>query len=238
MIYSIYEIEPVAMQESPASSTQRNAFTVMMSAAKELKFPSKVFSTPERYEVGRGDHRLHDDVVDFLKQKCLGFSPGTENTTGKQVTKSSSDALFYLQPHLMTLSGRISNFVPTYFSCILSGNVYNNPQLHRHAVPPIKRESLDKISDPLYSLMMLPLMQSSKWNEFSIAIKALVTNIQKYKEYLQQQAEKMQEAHRSPTPVRSICDSKSTHVKFIPEVSIRKPYLISRYDTLEKNYYH
>ena len=58
-----------------------------MDASKQLKLPAKTFSTPERYEIGRGDHRLHDDI-DFLKERSLGFSPGTENTTGKQVVFS------------------------------------------------------------------------------------------------------------------------------------------------------
>ena len=74
--FILYSKEVVVEQEH-SPNPQKNVFVVMMMAAKELKLPPEVFSTPERYEVGRGDHRLHDDIIDFLKGKCLGFSTGT-----------------------------------------------------------------------------------------------------------------------------------------------------------------
>ena len=36
---------------------QRNAISVLMMAAKELKLTPEVFATPEMYEIRRGDHR-------------------------------------------------------------------------------------------------------------------------------------------------------------------------------------
>ena len=99
-----FEVQSMLDEQPPLTEpSQRSAFTVMMVAPREVKLPSKILITPERYEIGRGDHRLHDDVIDFMKNKGLGFSPGTENTTGKQVVKALSDALFYIQPNLKTL---------------------------------------------------------------------------------------------------------------------------------------
>ena len=63
----------VAVQQEDKDHSPRNAFTVMMAASKQLKLPSKLFATPERYEAGRGDHRLHDDVIDFLEREAFGF---------------------------------------------------------------------------------------------------------------------------------------------------------------------
>ena len=88
--------------------------------------------------------------------------------------------------------------------------VYNDPQQHKHAIAPIKREALGKIGAPLYDLMLLPVMQASRWKEFSTAVDALAKNIDKYKEYLEQQVEKMQKAHQSPSPVHSFGDGKSS----------------------------
>lgn len=223
----------VAVHQEPSDNPPRNAYTVMMMAAKELKFPSKVFSTPERYEIGRGDHRLHDDVVDFLRNKGLGFSPGAENTTGKQVVKSVSDALFYIQPHLKTFNGRIPAFIPSYFSCLLD-QIYNDPQSHKHALSPIKREMLQKISGPLFTLMLLPLMKTARWKAFAAAVEALAKNIDMYMEYLQQQTIRMREAHRSPTPVRCCGDGTSSHIKFVIGAGIRRPSIIARYKYLEE----
>ena len=232
--YVRYEM---ATDEQPQITPIRNAFTVLMDASKQLKLPAKTFSTPERYEIGRGDHRLHDDIIDFLKERGLGFSPGTENTTGKQVVKALCDALFFIQPHLTTLCGRITSFIPTYFNCLMQ-RVYNDPQQHKHAIAPIKREALSKIGAPLYDLMLLPVMQASRWQEFSTAVDALAKNIDKYKEYLEQQVEKMQKAHQSPSPVRSFGDGKSSHVKFILGAATRKPNLITRYKILEEFMFH
>ena len=62
----------IAVQKEPSVNAPRNTFTVMMTAAIELKFPPKMFSTPETYEIGRGDHCLHDNIIDFLKERMLG----------------------------------------------------------------------------------------------------------------------------------------------------------------------
>lgn len=154
---------------------------------------------------------MHDDIVDFLKERGLGISPGVEHTTGKLVVKTLADALFYIQPHEKTLSGRIPNFIPSYFSCLLE-QVYNDPKSHKHAISPIKRETLQKITASLYTLMLLPLMQTARWK---VCIAAIAKNIDKYIEYLHQQATKMKEAHRSPTPIRSCGDGTSSHVKLL-----------------------
>ena len=53
-------------QDPPPEHPQRNAFILMMAAARELKLPPKIFAISERYEVGRGDHRLHDDIFKFF----------------------------------------------------------------------------------------------------------------------------------------------------------------------------
>ena len=45
--------EEVLVEQEHSPNPQKNDFAVMMMAAKELKLPPKVFSTPERYEVGR-----------------------------------------------------------------------------------------------------------------------------------------------------------------------------------------
>lgn len=202
--YSVIEAE----EQRALSATlppQKNAFSVMMVAARELRLPSKILSTPERYETGRGDHRVHDDVIDYMKDKGLGFSAGT----GKQIVGALSKALFYMQPHAKTFHARIPNFVPPYFACLLR-KVYNDPTAHKHASPPIKREALEKISAPLFSLKLLPLMELPRWKEFSVAVGTLAENFHKYKAYLEQQTEKMQHAHKSLAPLRSsACENRS-----------------------------
>ncbi len=65
-----FEVQSMLDEHPPLTEpSQRGAFTVMIVAAREVKLPSKILTTPERYEIGRGDHRLHDDVIDFIKKR-------------------------------------------------------------------------------------------------------------------------------------------------------------------------
>ena len=138
------------------------AYSVLMaSSARELKLPSKLLMN---YETGRGDLRLHNDIIGFLRERNLGFSPGLENTTGSQIVKCLTDALFYIQPHYKTLQARIPNFLPPYFSALFT-KVYNDPKAHKHAVPQLKSVQLKKVSAPLYSILLLPMMMTrSHWH--------------------------------------------------------------------------
>ncbi len=100
--------------------------------------------------------------------------------------------------------------------------MYNNPHAHKHAIPPIKKDILDKISRPLFDIMLLPVMQAAKWKEFVAAIDILSKNINKYLEYLQEQATKMQQIYPSLTLIRSLGDGTSSNVKFVVGASNRK----------------
>ena len=214
------------------TSSQRDAFTVLMTSAKKPRLPPKLL-TPGKYDSGRGDHRLHDDIIDFLGTKKLGFGAGTENTTGKQVVKALSNALFYFQPHCKSLNDRIPHFVPSYFDCLMV-KVYNNPAAHRHRGAPIKREILIKTNALLYAVMILPALQTVLWKEFTDSLHVLSENCHKYITYLEEKATEVQKNHHSPSPGRSILDGTSSNRKFVVRATIRKPCIVERYKALEQ----
>ena len=59
-----YEVQAMPPdQDPPPEHPQRNAFTLMMAAARELNLPPKIFTTTDKYELEKGDHRLHDDII-------------------------------------------------------------------------------------------------------------------------------------------------------------------------------
>lgn len=98
----------------------------------------------------------------------------------------------------------------------------------------MKREALEKVSGPLFSLLILPVMQTPAWKEFAAAIRALAENAHKYCTYLEEKADTMQQVHHSASTVRSIHDGNPSSVKFITKADVRKPNLIARYKTLEE----
>ena len=202
-----------------------------MTSAKKPRLPPKLL-TPGKYDSGRGDHRLHDDIIDFLGTKKLGFGAGTENTTGK-VVKALSNALLYFQPHYRSLNDRIPHVVPSYFDCLMV-KMHNNPAAHRHRVAPIKREILIKTNDLLYAVMILPGLQTVQWKEFTDSLRVLSENCHKYITYLEEKAAEVQKNHHSPSPGRSILDGTSSNRKFVVGATIRKPCLVERYKALEQ----
>ena len=201
-------------QDLPTEHPQRNAFTVMLTSATELKLPPKILTTNERYEVRRDDRHLHYDIIDLFNHKGFGFSPATGNSTGKQIVKALTDAIFHIQPRLRTFNGRIPNLIPSYFSALLD-HVYNNPQAHKHALHLIKKGTLHKISSPLFSLMLFPVMQAAAW-------KQLFTFYQKN---INRTNHQNATGNHSLT-LQSIGDGTSSHIKFVVGASVRKPNLI------------
>ena len=227
--YIRFIFQPNIVRDSGARNDGVNTFSVLMASARELKLPPKVLSN---YETGRGDLRLHDDIIDFLRERNMGFSPGIENTTGSQIVKCVTNALFYIQPHYKTLQGRIPGFLPPYFSSLLS-KVYNDPKAHKHAVPHMKSDQLRQVSTPLYSILLLPMMAKSQWKDFSDAVRVLAENFKKYSEYLDEKSSTMAQVHSSMTPARTVSDEKSMNIKIIKADGARKPNLIARYKELE-----
>ncbi len=208
--------------------SRRNAATVLMSASKQLRWPDKHFSSQEDYDKGNGDKKLHDDIIDFLKTRGLGFSPGCENTSGKEFVGLLQSVLFAVQPHLQKLHGRKKNFIPCYFGPLME-KVYNNPSAHHHKCPPLTQAFLDKLSSSLYVVLDVPWLQKPRWNECASSLKALVLNIDEYRNYLEHQASQQNIRHRSPTPLRCTADGKSTNIHVMKGASVRSADLISRY---------
>ena len=207
--------------------SMRNAATVLMGASKQLRWPEKNFTNPDDYKQGNGLKRLYDDIIDFLMSRNLGFAPGCENTSGKEFVRGLQGVLFSLQPHLKTLQDRKKNFVPVYFEPLIK-NVYNNPASHHHKRSPLSREVLNKLGSSLYTLLSVPWLQRPKWKECAESIKALAANIDDYRTYLEHQGKQQLIRHRSPTPLRSITDGKSSNIHMIKSASVRSVRLISR----------
>jgi hypothetical protein len=228
--YIRFIFQPNIVNDNGEKNGGVNAFSVLMASARELKLPPKILSN---YETGRGDLRLHDDVIDFLRERNMGFSPGVENTTGNQIVKYVADALFYIQPHYKTLQATIPGFLPPYFSPLLS-KVYNDPKAHKHAVPQMKSDQLRQVSAPLYSIPLLPMMAKSQWKDFSDAVRVLAENFKKYSEYLDEKSSTMAQVHSSTTPARTVSDGRSVNIKIVKAEGARKPNLIARYKELEE----
>ena len=181
----------------------------------------------------RGDSLLYSDIIEFLSNHSLGFHAGVECTSGKLVVSALQKALFYLQPHLSTLNGRKSNFVPVYFKPLIEKN-YNDPSSHHHAIKPLEKTKLYNILQRLYDCLALPAIGMPRWDSFKSSLEEIALNISNYVSYLSEKSESMSLAHHSSTPMRTPSDGSSSNVRFISSNGARKPHFITRYRELEK----
>ena len=225
-----YVYPPPQKRSQDVSSSSQSAFTVLLSSAKELHLPKKLL--PENAEGGRGDYKLHDDIVDFLAIQKLGFSASCEVTSGKQVVSTLQHSLFYLLPHLSTLNARKSTFLPEYF-LPFTKKIYSDPKAHKHSLAPLERKKLVSLSREMYSVLSLPCMSEQPWIAFASSLYTLAKNVDAYSEYLQQKAAEMQTKQRELTPLRTPVDGHSSNVKSVAEAKARSPRLIARYKDLE-----
>ena len=47
----------------------------------------------------RGDQVLRNDVIGYLQERKVGWSPSVVSTSGEQLVKTLTAALWYLDPH-------------------------------------------------------------------------------------------------------------------------------------------
>lgn len=211
-----------------SGSTLKNAAEVLMSNAKKLCLPNKIDSGARN----RGDIQLYNDIIQFMMNKSLGFHPGTEQASGRQIIVALQKVLFYIQPHLQTLNGRKANFVPVYFQPLLQ-RAYNNPSSHGHSVKPLERSKLETLSQSIFDCLSLPIINAPLWSLFKSALEELSFNVVGYVHYLESNVERVTRVHRSPTPMRSPKDGSSSCVRIIHASKARKPELVARYLDLE-----
>lgn len=93
---------------------------------------------------------------------------------------------------------------------------------------------VSKVSDPLFSVLLLPTLQSPRWKDFTLALRTFCENCHKYIAYLEEKAAVVQRNNRSPSPIRSMFDGKSSNQSFVAKAGIRKPCIIACYKALEE----
>ena len=91
-----------------AETQEPNALSILMQNAGRLVLPPAVnvpvCSSSEQQL--RGNQRLRNDVLQYLQERKVGWSPSTVSTTGEQLVKVLTSALWYLDPHHKQLSDR------------------------------------------------------------------------------------------------------------------------------------
>ncbi len=94
--YICYKLEEDAVNVTATS--ERNVATVLMQNARRLVQPSLITPASPSEKLC-GDLSLRNDVVRYLQDMDVGWSPSTVSTTGEKFVKTLAAALWYIDPH-------------------------------------------------------------------------------------------------------------------------------------------
>ena len=76
-----------------------------MQSARQLVLPPAITPSSDS-ELLWADHTLRNDIIQYLLEKKVGWSPTTVSTTGEQFVKILTAALWYIDPHHKHLEER------------------------------------------------------------------------------------------------------------------------------------
>ena len=94
--YICFNLYEETVQGSEAST--RDAATVLMENARQRVQPPIVTPSSDSEQV-RADHALRNDVIRYLQENNVGWSPTNVSTRGEQFVKILTAALWYIDPH-------------------------------------------------------------------------------------------------------------------------------------------
>lgn len=130
--------------QSQPQAVQRDAAAVLMKSAGQLMWP-------DQYNCSRKNnrHRLHNDLIDFLKKKNLGWYKENVLSSGKPFVAQLGDILWQLDGHHPKLAAQ-QCAVPAYFDEFKG---YNTPESYKQKRPNLKRDKIAMMSQKLFSIL-------------------------------------------------------------------------------------
>lgn len=195
---------------------EKNAFTVMKNAQK-----SKLGAMPEKLEVKNNKkHALQNKVIDYLTELKIGFN-NMENS--KCVVKLLTDTMWYIDPHIDTLTERYDRFPPD-FKRFLK---YNIPESHKHSRMNLQRDKLAAFHSQIELTLEQPFMSKPKLVPLKENLDMLSLLLNGYVDYLDGKLTSSKEQQS-----RMELTTPSKDIKVLVPQAIRNPTYVKRYSSL------
>ncbi|CAG8709075.1 2155_t:CDS:2, partial [Gigaspora rosea] len=93
---------------SISTQDKLNAFDILMTNSKR-------FLLPRRYTEHNNYNRLYNEIIELFEAQQVGWVCGSHETIGKAFVNRLANALWYIDPHLSTLSA-LSYSLPILFT--------------------------------------------------------------------------------------------------------------------------
>ena len=138
------------------------------------------------------------------------------------------DAIWYLDPHLAKMIDR-GFHLPDMFKQLTG---YNNPETHKHKIPPVSCDTLVEYGAKLERLLEHPWLSKIQWKDMKGAVTKCADMIHNYADYLKKQNEISKKNHSSETEARNLKDSQEINI--LAQNHLIKPTFVARYRKLNE----
>ncbi|CAG8514940.1 862_t:CDS:2 [Racocetra fulgida] len=144
--------------------------------------------------------RLYNEIIKLFKVQHVGWVGGLHKTIGKAFVNRLASALWYVDPHLSTLSARLYH-LPALFTQLKtyqdskSYNEYYHTSHHKKNL--LSQQKLAHLSSSLKISISQPWASSNRWNQVMPAVLSFIEILKKYSNYLIATTSSMNELHYS-----------------------------------------
>ncbi|XP_062607328.1 uncharacterized protein LOC134269121 [Saccostrea cucullata] len=172
---------------------------------------------------------VYNIVLNLLKQKGVGFTSVQVGSTGVYITKTLTNVLWYLDPHIEKFNAKCIHFGDD----INKFRGYNDWRHQKKKEPKVTSSDLHEKISELLTMMGHPFFLSKESKKLLDICNTLVSGMKKYLDFLSEQKERTAFNHQKPEPVRGLNDKWSLRK---PDTSqgVNKNYLKLHESLLER----
>lgn len=176
-----------------------NAFSILMNNSYQPLLPQKCTEY-------NNCNRLYNEIIELFRTHKVGWMGGIHDTVGKTFVNRIMNAIWYIDPHLSTLSAR-SYHLPVFFTQLKTyqdGETYNKfYHTSHHKKNPLSQQKLTHLSDSLELSINQPWASNSIWDPIMPSVLSLIEILKKYAEYLNTTNNSMIKLHNSDESARN-----------------------------------
>ncbi|CAG8470310.1 11387_t:CDS:2, partial [Scutellospora calospora] len=219
---------------SVSTQDKPDAFSILMANSRRPLLP-RCCTEHNNY------NRLYNEIIKLFEAQQVGWECGSHNTVGKAFVNRLANALWYIDPHLLTLRTR-SYHLPALFTQL---KIYQNGESYdeyyytsHHKKNSLTQQKLAHLESSLEISISQPWASKDRWNQVMPEVLSLIEILKKYSDYLITTAASMNELHHSNASARNPGNNSSMYQVSACEPHKLKDEYIQLDDLLfEKSFY-
>ncbi|CAG8850336.1 46299_t:CDS:1, partial [Gigaspora margarita] len=189
----------INVNASGSTQNEHNAFSILMrNSKKPLLF--------QCYTKSNNHNRLFNEIIKLFQTQSVGWTNGLHETIGKTFIICLASALWYIDPHFLTLSA-CSYYLPALFKQLKTyqdGRSYNEfYYTGHHKKVPLSQQKLAHFLNSLEISISQSWASNNRWSQVMPAVRSLIEILKKYSDYLITTNASMNELHHSNESARS-----------------------------------